>query len=85
MQQFGPAIAPVELERIDMPTTLIWGRYDLATPLPVAETASARYGWQLRVIDNANDDPPIEQPEAVLHALLAALGGHEPIQPRSAQ
>ena len=52
-----------------MPTTLIWGRHDLATPLSIAEAASKRYGWQLRVIEDAADDPPIEQPEPFLEAL----------------
>ena len=33
MQHFGPAIEPAELDRIGVPTTLIWGRHDLATPL----------------------------------------------------
>ena len=73
MQHFGPAIAPAELDRIGVPTTLIWGRHDLATPLSVAEAASRRYGWPLHVIENANDDPPVEQPEAVLSALHAAI------------
>ena len=45
-----------------MPTTLIWGRHDLATPLRVAEAASARYGWPLHVIEDAADDPPVERP-----------------------
>ena len=61
-----PAIPPAELARIAVPTTLIWGRHDLATPLSVAEAASARYGWPLHVIEDAADDPPIEQPEAFL-------------------
>ena len=75
MAQLGmPAIAPPDLARIAVPTTLIWGRHDRATPLAVAEGASARYGWPLHVIENANDDPPVEQPEAVAHALRAALG-----------
>ncbi|MPZ44888.1 MAG: alpha/beta fold hydrolase [Betaproteobacteria bacterium] len=75
MTQFGmPAIPPAELERITVPTALIWGRHDLATQLPVAEAASARYGWPLQVIESAADDPPIEQPEAFLKALRAALG-----------
>jgi pimeloyl-ACP methyl ester carboxylesterase len=44
MAQFGvPPIPADELERIAVRTTLIWGRYDLATPLEVAEAASARY------------------------------------------
>jgi pimeloyl-ACP methyl ester carboxylesterase len=75
MEQLGmPAIPPVELSRIAVPTTLIWGRHDRATPLASAEAASARYGWPLHVIENANDDPPVEQPEALLRALRAPLG-----------
>jgi pimeloyl-ACP methyl ester carboxylesterase len=75
MEQFGlPAIPAADLARITVPTTLIWGRHDRATPLPIAEAASARYGWPLHVIEDANDDPPIEQPEAVLRALRVALG-----------
>jgi pimeloyl-ACP methyl ester carboxylesterase len=75
MEQFGrPAIQPMELAKIAIPTALIWGRHDLATRLEVAEAASARYGWPLHVIENAGDDPPMEQPEAFLKALCAALG-----------
>ena len=75
MTQFGmSAIPPADLMRITVPTTLIWGRHDLATQLPVAEAASARYGWPLQVIEDAADDPPIEQPELFLKALRAALG-----------
>jgi pimeloyl-ACP methyl ester carboxylesterase len=74
MADFGmPAIPPTDLARIAVPTTLIWGRHDLATPLPVAEAASARYGWPLQVIEHCADDPPVEQPEALLCALRAAL------------
>lgn len=65
---FSP-IPETDLARITVPTKLIWGRHDLATPLACAEAASARYGWPLHVIEDANDDPPIEQPEAVLRAL----------------
>jgi len=74
MEQFGmPAIPMAELARIAVPTTLIWGRHDLATPLQIAEAAGARYGWPLRVIEDAGDDPPMEQPEAFLRALREAL------------
>jgi pimeloyl-ACP methyl ester carboxylesterase len=73
--QFGfAAISPADLARIAVPTTLVWGRHDLATPLSVAEAASTKYGWPLRVIEDAGDDPPMEQPEAFLEALRAALG-----------
>jgi pimeloyl-ACP methyl ester carboxylesterase len=75
MERFGmPAIPSADLARIAVPTTLIWGRHDRATPLSVAKAASARYGWPLYVIEKANDDPPVEQPEALLRALHAALG-----------
>lgn len=79
MEQFGMrAIPPVDLMRIGISTTLIWGRHDLATPLAVAQSASARYGWPLRVIENAADDPPMEQPEVFLKALHTALGTSGP-------
>jgi pimeloyl-ACP methyl ester carboxylesterase len=67
-------IPPDELDGIDVPITLIWGRHDLATPLHVAEDASARYGWPLHVIEDAGDDPPLDRPDAFLEALRAATG-----------
>ena len=74
MQQFGlPAIPAEDLARIAVPTNLIWGRHDRATSLSVAEAARARFGWPLHVIEDCADDPPIEQPEAFLRALRAAL------------
>ena len=63
---------------IVLPMVLIWGRHDHATRLPVAEAASARYGWPLHVIEHAADDPPIEQPKALVRALRAALGTEAP-------
>jgi pimeloyl-ACP methyl ester carboxylesterase len=75
MPQFGVRPIPRDaLVRITVPTTLIWGRHDLQTRLSVAESASARYGWPLHVIEDARDDPCFEQPEASLHALRAGLG-----------
>lgn len=68
-----PAIPPEDLCRIAVPTTLIWGRQDLANRLEVAEAASARYGWPLHVIEDCADDPPLDQPEAFLGALRRAL------------
>jgi len=73
VQEFGAVIPTQDLARIGVPTTLIWGRHDRATPLAVAEAASRRYGWPLEVIENASDDPPVEQPEAVLRSLRLAL------------
>ena len=75
MAEFGAAAIPsADLARIAVPTTLIWGRHDLATPLEVAEAAGARYRWPLHVIEDCGDDPPIEQPEAFLRALHVSLG-----------
>jgi pimeloyl-ACP methyl ester carboxylesterase len=76
MEAFGvPEIPSTDLARIAVPTTLIWGRHDRATPLAVAEEASARFGWPLHVIEDCNDDPPIEQPGALLRALRRVLDG----------
>jgi pimeloyl-ACP methyl ester carboxylesterase len=45
MAMFGlSAIPPAVLERITVPTALIWARHDRAIPLAVAEAASERYG-----------------------------------------
>jgi pimeloyl-ACP methyl ester carboxylesterase len=78
MPQLGlPAIPPAELARIAVPTTLIWGRHDRQVRLGVAQAASARHGWALQVIEDAADDPAIEQPQAFLHGLHAALGPAE--------
>jgi pimeloyl-ACP methyl ester carboxylesterase len=76
MKAFGvSAIPEAELARIDVPTTLIWGRHDLQARLGVAEGACSRYGWPLRVIEDCGVDPNVEQPEAFLEALHAALDG----------
>ena len=70
MAEFGfPPVDPAELSRITVPTTLIWGRHDLATALEKAEAVSAEYGWPLHVVEDAADDPAIEQPEAFLDLL----------------
>jgi pimeloyl-ACP methyl ester carboxylesterase len=73
MRRLASAIPSGDLDRIAVPTTLIWGRQDLGVRLHVAEAASARYGWPLHVIENARDDPAIEQPEAFLKALRTAF------------
>jgi pimeloyl-ACP methyl ester carboxylesterase len=69
-------IPPAELARIAVPTSLIWGRQDRVMRLKIAEEASARYGWPLRVIEDAGHFV-VEQPEALRRALRAALGGPE--------
>lgn len=74
MRRLGlPRIAPEELARITVPTTLIWGRHDRANRLRVAEAASERYGWPLLVIEESADDPGRDQPQAFLRALRTVL------------
>jgi pimeloyl-ACP methyl ester carboxylesterase len=67
-------IPPQDLERIAVPTTLIWGRQDRVMPLRTAQEASARYGWPLQVIDDAGHFLVADQPEAFLAALQDAPG-----------
>jgi FAD/FMN-containing dehydrogenase/pimeloyl-ACP methyl ester carboxylesterase len=69
--------APVDLTGLAAPTTLIWGRHDQATSLDVAEAVSLRYGWPLHVIDDCADDPPLEQPAALVSVLRAALATND--------
>lgn len=78
-----PPIPPADLERVAVPTSLIWGRDDRAVRLGVAEAASARYGWPLHVIEGARDDPKLEQPEAFVDAPSATLERESVAQPVS--
>jgi pimeloyl-ACP methyl ester carboxylesterase len=77
MRPLASAIPPHDLARITVPTTLIWGRHDRGVRVNVARVASERYGWPLHVIEDARDDPAIEQPQAFLEALSAALDSKE--------
>lgn len=70
---FGSRIPPTDLERISTPTALIWGRHDIGIPVAVAQAASSQYNWPLHVIEDARDDPALEQPAAFLDALRTAL------------
>lgn len=74
LREFGiPRIAPDDLARIAVPTTLIWGRHDRANRLRIAQAASDRYRWPLHVIEHCADDPPRDQPLAFMEALRVAL------------
>lgn len=75
MKAFGVAVIPApDLARIRSPAALIWGSHDLQTCLGVAQAAHARYRWPLHVIEDCGVDPHVEQPDAFLDALRAALG-----------
>ncbi len=75
MATFGmPEIPETALAEITVPTDLIWGRHDMATPLSAAESASRAFGWPLHVVEDAADDPALEQPEAFVGVLRAVLG-----------
>jgi pimeloyl-ACP methyl ester carboxylesterase len=74
LRTFGLRSIPSEqLAGIRVPTALIWGRHDLANRLAIAETASARYGWPLHVIDECADDPARDRPDRFLAALRTIL------------
>lgn len=67
-------VPPEDLAGLAVPTTLIWGRQDRVMPLENAQEAADRYGWALHVIEDAGHFVAIDQPEAFLRALVAALG-----------
>jgi pimeloyl-ACP methyl ester carboxylesterase len=66
-------LPPEAVARIDVPTSLIWGRQDRVMPLASAKEASVRYGWPLDVIDDAGHFLGADQPEAFLQALRRAI------------
>lgn len=64
-------IPDVELDRINTPTALLWGRQDRMVPLSIGEAAAKRHGWPLHVIDHAAHAPHVEQPDAFVRTLAA--------------
>ena len=64
-------MSDAELDRIDIPTMLLWGRHDRMVPLSVAEVAAAHHGWPLHIIDQAAHAPHVERPEAFVETLTA--------------
>ena len=63
-----------DLDRINVPTTLLWGRDDRMVPLAVAEHAAARHGWPLHVIERAAHAAHVEQPDSFVDALQGVVG-----------
>ena len=66
-------IPPPDLARLSVPASLIWGRHDPIISVSVGESASARYGWPLHVLEQAGNEPALETPDAFLGALRAAI------------
>ena len=62
-------VPDAQLRRIALPTALLWGRHDRFVPLDLAESASARLGWPLHVIEDAGHVPHIERTDAFVRAL----------------
>ncbi len=74
MKKLGiPKIPSDDLTKIDVPTSLIWGRHDRANKLKIAERASRRFGWPLQIIEETRDDPKLERPEEFVDALNTVL------------
>ena len=69
-------IPDADLDRIDVPVHLVWGRHDRMVPISVGEQAAARHSWPLHVIEDAAHAPQIEQPGAFADAVskAAAMG-----------
>ncbi|MEM6408040.1 MAG: alpha/beta fold hydrolase, partial [Pseudomonadota bacterium] len=60
---------------ISLPTGIIWGREDQATPLTQGQELNALIpGSQLTVLDEIGHIPQIEDPEGFQRALIAVLG-----------
>ena len=56
-----------------MPTTLIWGRHDEATPLDAAQQVAERNGWPSRSSRNARTIRRSSSLEAFVRALRTVL------------
>ena len=68
-------IPDAELQRIDVPTALVWGRHDRMAPLDYAQPLSTRLGWPMTIIDDAGHLPHVEQPDAFAAALTDTTTG----------
>lgn len=66
-------IPDTDLDCIDVPTTLLWGRQDRMVPLAIGQAAAMRHAWPLHVIDDAAHVPHMEQPDAFVASLQSIL------------
>jgi pimeloyl-ACP methyl ester carboxylesterase len=79
MKNMGiPKIPDKELEKINVPTALIWGRHDKANKLKIAKAANKKYGWPLQIIEKTRDDPKLERPDAFTKALYNTINNFSP-------
>jgi 3-oxoadipate enol-lactonase len=63
--------------KVQVPATVIWGRYDRILPLRIGvELAERLPGARLEVVDNAGHAPMLEQPRAFEAALRRAMHAH---------
>ncbi|HUG83529.1 MAG TPA: alpha/beta hydrolase [Euzebya sp.] len=62
-------LSEAELQRITVPTALMWGRHDPLFPVRAGESASTRHGWPLQIVDAAGHLPHVEQPTAFVEGL----------------
>lgn len=63
-----------ELDRIRVPTALMWGRGDPLIPVGIGEAVAAERAWPLVVIEDAGHLPHVEQPDAFVSALTRLTG-----------
>lgn len=68
-----PRIADTDLDEIVDPVTLIWGRDDRVMKLRIAESGHTRFGWPLHVLDACGHASNMDQPDAFVDALQAAI------------
>jgi pimeloyl-ACP methyl ester carboxylesterase len=65
-------VPDADLQRIELPTALLWGRDDRFVALDLARAAGARLGWPLHVIDDAGHAAHIERPDHFSRAVDGA-------------
>ena len=66
----APGIPPETLDRIAVPTRLVWGTKDTIVPVAVGRRAAERYGWPMHVLEGVGNEPALEAPAAFVEAVL---------------
>ncbi|MCB0284588.1 MAG: alpha/beta hydrolase [Calditrichaeota bacterium] len=74
MKTFGiPRIPVSELKKINIPTHLIWGRFDKANKIKIAKKASLHFNWPLHIVDDCRDDPKLERPDEFVESVYKSI------------